>query len=129
VTRAFVSAYDRRVTAHRFGQHAVVGGELHAAKRDAVEDLPGRACIADSELRAELGDVALRIGRDVVELRLLTRARRYRRLMADVPRANVQAGAQPEIALARTDTRPCGVVRVRAVTDETAVDALLPLFG
>ena len=123
------TTHHRRVAAQRFGQHAVVSGELHTAERHAVEYVARRVRIAQRQLGLELGHVVLNVGRDVVELRALPGRRSDRRLMAEMPPTDVHARVEPEIALCRIDACAIGAIGIRVVAHETRVHSLLPHFG
>ncbi|MNK88102.1 hypothetical protein D3C87_1080550 [compost metagenome] len=76
------------------GQHCLVGRQLHAAERHAVEEVARRAAVADQQLAVDRCDVALRIGVDALPAALAVDAPVVGGEVAKAPVAVVEAGAQ-----------------------------------
>lgn len=122
--------HDRRKAAHRVRQHPVVRRELHAAKLRRVEQLARRIRFADGELRLQRGEVAPRVGCDVLIACATARRPAIRALVTKMPRADVDAARQPDVALReRRAAAAAAAIQVRVVVQHANGHAVVPSLG
>ena len=127
------AAHGGRVAAQRLRQHAVVGGQLHAAQAEAVEDLAAGPGVAQGQLRAQLRQVALRVGGDVLPVVAGTHAASaglpvQRGVVAQVPAAQVQPGVQAEVRRGLRQAAAAGAVAVEVVVEQAGVHPGVPVL-
>ncbi|MCY1517562.1 hypothetical protein D9M68_522480 [compost metagenome] len=123
------AVHGRRIATLRFGIHAVVGGQLHAAEADAVEHHTVGEGIAEGELAAQRCDGALQAGLHALVMRARPFVARQVADMAEAPWADVEAGVQPQVSLRAGQAGGIDVVDVAHVLQAGGRHAVVPVAG
>ncbi|MNS60749.1 hypothetical protein D3C72_937600 [compost metagenome] len=123
------ATHDRRVTAQRIGQHAIVAGQAGTAVADRIEQLATGVGLTQGEHAAHLRNTALRIGGDALPMTAVAFVPGQVGIVAELPAAQVQAGVEAQVGAAvavATVGAAVTVDRIEAVANETGIDAAVP---
>ena len=130
------TAYLWSIAALRVCQHAVVAGQAHAAITQAAEQIALGEALAQGQFAAQAWHRALGIGADAVPVAAgVSRIAGVAvvGLVAQAPQAEIDAPAQPQVAIVRVAVAAYSVearaIEAGVVVDEAHATASVPLVG
>ena len=117
---------DRRITPFAVGAHAFIRGQFYPAITYAVEQFGIGEDLAGAELPLECGDVTLHITAIALELVCMTGAGAQIRLVAQPPRAQVDAVAHTQVVGDLRAELSGAAVAVELIVDKPGWNTFVP---
>ncbi|MNR22074.1 hypothetical protein D3C85_1390100 [compost metagenome] len=118
----------RRVTALRFREHPVIGGQRHTPHAHAVEQCAVGEAVAEHDLAIDGSQRTLRIGLHALVLRAVVVVVQAA-VVAEPPGADIEASVQSNIGLVEGGAELLAAIGIGVVLEGGCRDTVVPVLG